>query len=105
MVQHTQKTLQTNSDLKGLHPVLAGAVGAVVGVTATMMLDTNSRRRLLDIVEQAVQKARQSSEDARNIAAEAISTLESQADKVVNSTLDTAEKGLDKAKATKKKLA
>jgi hypothetical protein len=78
----TQKNMNPNHDKQKMAPVVAGAVGAVVGATAAWLSDSANRQKVSQVLEEAVNRAREGADDAKKIAADALKDIEGQAKKM-----------------------
>jgi gas vesicle protein len=81
----------------GINPLVAGAVGAAVGAAAALFSDSRNRQKAMEILEETVNRARASAEDAKQIAADTLSNLEESTDKVRREASDAAPKKIKEA--------
>jgi hypothetical protein len=81
-----------------VNPMMASAVGAAVGAATVFLMDRNNRRRMMEVIETAVKRAREGADDAKRIATDAVADLETQVDHVRSALPGMAEKVRQTAK-------
>lgn len=80
-----------------VNPVVAGAVGAMVGATAALLIDSKNRQRVVEVVETAVKRAREGADDARRIASDALADLETKMNDARGEAVERAKEATKKA--------
>jgi hypothetical protein len=102
-----QKQMTQSGQTRGgapVNPMMVGAMGAAVGAMAAWFTNAKNRQKATHFLEDVVNKARTSADDARKVASNALDDLQQQASEWQDTAQTTSRQISKKAAGTAKKL-